>query len=542
MQENIKSFDYKNKFTKILVITFIIGLIAHAYCYFSIPLVHDALIVHQGDDVLWKVALGRFMIVFCNKLRGDLITPWLIGFLALFWISVANYFVIITLNIKSIIKQILICGILTTNISVTLLGASYINDLDINMFAFMCSVFVIFLLEKYKYGFLLAIPFLTMCLGTYQAFLQVTIVFGLVVFIKKIFDKADNKELMAYVIKAVIMTVLSLIFFFIISKCFINYYGISESTNGNSAFSVFELQFSEIASLIMYMAYYIFRFFIFPTTAILSFSNLNFISIFNILLIFSLGIIYFIKIVRSKLTLCKKVISLLFCVLFPFCIAFVYILAQGSFHLLMTMSFNFVYVFLIFLLPDFTFKYFDLNKIKFYLKTWKLNFKKYVSAVICAVLAIIILNNVVVANQMYLYTQLRFESTLSTMTRIIDRIEETEGYIPGETPVIIIGTIAYGDQDVNELRQGFEHLYTATGQNYLAGTTYTRMYEWYFEYILGYNINIIPSSTYSLVPDDYYDIYDSYAQDEYVMEMPNFPYADSVQMVNGVVIVKLSNK
>lgn len=38
------------------------------------------------------------------------------------------------------------------------------------------------------------------------------------------------------------------------------------------------------------------------------------------------------------------------------------------------------------------------------------------------------------ANQMYLKKDLEYDATLSVMTRVVDRIEQVEGYIPGETP------------------------------------------------------------------------------------------------------------
>ena len=45
------------------------------------------------------------------------------------------------------------------------------------------------------------------------------------------------------------------------------------------------------------------------------------------------------------------------------------------------------------------------------------------------------------ANQIYLKKDLEYDTTLSGMTRVVDRIEQVEGYIPGETPVKFLGDI-----------------------------------------------------------------------------------------------------
>ena len=56
-------------------------------------------------------------------------------------------------------------------------------------------------------------------------------------------------------------------------------------------------------------------------------------------------------------------------------------------------------------------------------------------------LALILFDKTVFANQLYLKKELEIDSTLSVMTRVLDRLEQTEGYAVGETPVAMAGYV-----------------------------------------------------------------------------------------------------
>ena len=60
------------------------------------------------------------------------------------------------------------------------------------------------------------------------------------------------------------------------------------------------------------------------------------------------------------------------------------------------------------------------------------------------------------ANQIYLKKDLEYDTTLSVMTRVVDRIEQVEGYIPGETPVKFLGDIQRSKLAMT--RPAFAHL------------------------------------------------------------------------------------
>lgn len=54
-------------------------------------------------------------------------------------------------------------------------------------------------------------------------------------------------------------------------------------------------------------------------------------------------------------------------------------------------------------------------------------------------LCLVILQNVPLSNQLCVKRDLELSSTLSAFTRILDQAEQTKGYVPGETPVVVVG-------------------------------------------------------------------------------------------------------
>lgn len=130
--------------------------------------------------------------------------------------------------------------------------------------------------------------------------------------------------------------------------------------------------------------------------------------------------------------------------------------------------------------------------------------------------------NFVTAHQLYLRRDLEFQSTLSVMTRVIDRMEQIEGYDPGYTPVAVVGNLS--DSCLSMERPGFEHL-TPYGSNHYA-ITYLETSTWYLWQVLGYPVNLVDSTTQHEL-----------ARREDVRAIPSFPDRDCCRMVDGVLVV-----
>lgn len=129
------------------------------------------------------------------------------------------------------------------------------------------------------------------------------------------------------------------------------------------------------------------------------------------------------------------------------------------------------------------------------------------------------------ANQIYLKKDLEYDTTLSVMTRVVDRIEQVEGYIPGETPVEFLGDIQRSKLAMT--RPAFAHLDSLTGTEENYAITYGDTFWMYLEDVMGYPIKRFRETK-------------NEEQERVTDDMPCFPDKDSVQMVDGVVFVKLA--
>ena len=129
------------------------------------------------------------------------------------------------------------------------------------------------------------------------------------------------------------------------------------------------------------------------------------------------------------------------------------------------------------------------------------------------------------ANQIYLKKDLEYDTTLSVMTRVVDRIEQVEGYIPGETPVKFLGDIQRSQLAMT--RPAFAHLDSLTGTEENYAITYGDTFWMYLEDVMGYPIKRFRETK-------------NEEQERVTDDMPCFPDKDSVQMVDGVVFVKLA--
>lgn len=138
-------------------------------------------------------------------------------------------------------------------------------------------------------------------------------------------------------------------------------------------------------------------------------------------------------------------------------------------------------------------------------------------------LFIFILNNIRVANVVYVKKNLEREATLSVMTNIVDRIEEIEG-VSSSTPIAFCGNLETllitpeGLEDY-ELLQGVTH-----------NSTINVFFSDYVSYYLYRDYNILDES-----------IALEYCSKEEVTQMPVYPNNGSIKVVDGVLIVKLSN-
>lgn len=147
-------------------------------------------------------------------------------------------------------------------------------------------------------------------------------------------------------------------------------------------------------------------------------------------------------------------------------------------------------------------------------------------AALCAVLC---WTNIRVDNAAYMKMRVLYDNTMALANRIVMQVEQTEGYLPGETPVVIVGSPS--SQYYNHAQTYFSQdgLWYITGVNFwsLLGTYSTHDF---FMDILG--------TTFGHATQEQKD---SLTESGVLDEMPCYPAQGSVQMYEDIVVVKLSD-
>ncbi len=493
-----------------LIATYIIGLVAHGYCYFNLLYSHDSMIVYQDNEYAWQISLGRFIAPLYCKIRGSIYAPALVGFLSLLFIALSVYIIVNLLDFKSKIQIVLVSAVMTTGVTVTLLNATYFKDVDIYMFSMLCALFGAYLINKYKFGFIVAPLFFVISLGGYQAQLQIAVFVIMILILDNILTGKETKIIIHRISKNLISLFLGLILYYLVTNVVLKITGIameSNSYNGLSKVgnygSLGNIKDSICAVYIRVASYFTKN----ATSAI----STRLIMCINIAIFLIMFISLIIVILKKRVKGCNLVILIVLVLSMPFGINFVCFISQGLQHTLMMQSFVLVYVLALFI-----------SNYVVSLNIRPTN-NKLIKFMIPAFIVMLTFNNVVYSNQTYVYKTLVIQNTEITFTRILDRVEQTDGYVVGETPVAIIGKL--------DITNGYRFATEQTGLN--SGdyaTTYYKTYVRFINNYLSYPMNILPQEKA-----------DELATQSYIENMTAFPAKDSVQMVDGTLIIKLSD-
>ena len=136
-----------------------------------------------------------------------------------------------------------------------------------------------------------------------------------------------------------------------------------------------------------------------------------------------------------------------------------------------------------------------------------------------------IINSVIFSNQIYIKKDLEFKNTYATLNRVIDRIEQMDGYIVDETPVAFIGNF---EKSSLAMKKNY-FSYEGVGQGGMFAVTYYSTYELFLEDVMDYPINLLEE-----------DDANSLKNDDRVIAMSNFPDRGSCKMIDGTMVVKFS--
>ena len=496
--------------------TYLLGLVAHAYCFLNLTISHDSLRAFYIAAKWPKASLGRiFYSAYIALTRGKFVVPWLIGVLALFWLSIAVYLIARMFQMERRVFVLLIAGICVTNPSIYATAATYLHDLDANSFAILLAVTAVWLWNqamgkkdnKGKFVCLgVGALILSIALGIYQSFISVAITLIMLLSLKKLLDGEKAAKVLFDGIFGIGMLAVTAVLYLLEVKIFTQYTGISildnESYNGlgnmSQVFSgnVFGKIVDTYGSFVSAFK-----------NLILTSEPVNLILVVQGILILCIAVIAVVGI--KKLDWWCRILFAVLGIFLPFGMNISSFMSNGMYHVLMQYAVWFIYLLALLFVWWITKE----KKVPAALKKW-------LGIVVLVCISLTIVENLQTSNTIYVKKNLEFESTLSYMTRVADRMEEVEEYIPGETPVVFIGEYAVGDSII-----GFEKYEVITGVEYHSPITFYDTYKDFFRYVLGRPISLEDAGNFE--------------EHEDVLEMPAFPKEGSIAMIEGTLVVKM---
>ncbi len=125
-----------------LTYTFLLGLCAHGFGILNLNICHDSLFDFYDSTLAHQhqIGLGRVLEPLYREMTASgLLMPWSIGLLAFCWLGLAVFLVCKLFHISGRMEIFLIAGIMTVNISVTAIFASYTPWLAADMLALLLA-------------------------------------------------------------------------------------------------------------------------------------------------------------------------------------------------------------------------------------------------------------------------------------------------------------------------------------------------------------------------------------------------------------------
>lgn len=496
------------------------GILAHGYRFAHDSFTHDSLSefngIFYGNAI--KFASGRFLVpLYRNIFRTDLTLPWLIGALSLVWLALAVFLVLRIFKVGSKTVAFLIAGIFSVNISVIATTATYLHDLDCDMFGILGAVAAVYFWRKWAYGWLIGACFVVVPLSTYQSNISVVITLAIMACCVALMEGEKFSVVIVRGLKAVGMILAGGALYFVSLQIVETVTGVPLSTNESNSLSIALTLSPEVLLPRMMDAYE-------DTMArlinVFSPYSVEFVKkVTKLLMYFSMGAVLLL-LCNRRISLGSKLLCVALILLLPLGANITYVLVNAEVHDLMMFS-----VWLLYLTPLLL-----ADRLSSALKS---RLAEQMPGLVCRLpklFAVILLfsllyGNIQTANTLYLKKDLEQKAYSLLMTRIVYDMEQIEGYVAGNTPVVFVG---YSDQ-IHHVR-GTERYAQIIGA-WRPGSVIMNgpdCYRALFDYILVHPICIADNPSWF-----------SMLNDPRAADLPIYPEEGAIAFIDDILVVHL---
>ncbi len=494
------------------------GLAAHAYCFLHSSFAHDALAEFDGSQFgnIWQIQLGRVGIPLYRWIfRSSLTPPLLIGLLSLLWISLALWLFADLFRIKNRMLLFLTAGVLTTNSTMIMQAATYINWMDQNMFAMLLAVLAVWLWKKGgRWNLVLGAVCIGVSLSIYQSYSAVAMALVLMILILDLLNGEHSASILRRGFIALAMMLGGAVVYLAEVKLALCISGQQLVMTGNSVNSLLQGGTSIGALVRDLISGWILScktMVCLPT----AYTWLKIGRLPRILLLLTAAAVLFCAVLDRKIRVREKVLLFFLALSLPLAMNAAHVLAHGVSHGLMYYAIWLIYPFALLLVQWL---------IPRYQARLRPCIQKGVRLVPMLALLVILLDNVQVSNLIHLNREMESRATMGFYNRVLTRMEMQPDYIPQETPVIFIGC---PDTQIEKL-ESLAPLQQMTGLNLpVIPNSETKFIRAYFKYMLRAPVLLDETG------------WEEAQTCEQAKEMPCYPAEDCMQMYHGTLLVKL---
>lgn len=521
IQEKLQNIG-NNENKKVFIVTLVTALVVHFQLYSLMITGPDTLInsmYHQAD--VWEAMLLRFGLDFIQQIKGNVVSPVLVSLISSVLLGITVILVTETLEIKNKYFKYITAVIFAVapNISATF---TFFYCSDAYILGMLLATLAVFLVRKFddkKWIVLLGGLFIAIAMGMYQTYLSVTMVLCVATLIIDILKNKDIKQICKNAVKYIIMGVIGIILFYAFSHIALMCKNLSASDYSGA--NEIGIQTLLDMSKLLPQAYQSFFDYYFTDNMIpntIWHTNLIYIIIFTVMIVSSIYLIIKNKIYNKI----PNIIALFVLIIIaPICFGVIEIMVPDvNIHILMACS-------MIFILPIF-FKIIELLP-----KTTISRVCKYIIA-ICTL--IIIWNYSWQDNASYIEIYSMQNQAEATALKLVTRIEQLDEYNP-QMPVLLLGGLqgnAYFNRDntsieakkLDDRTWGF-----ISDESTIWWGNLDSWQKIFYEYV-GVNLKLVSEHEEKSI---------EILQSEEYKNMKVYPEKDSIKIINGIVVVRLSN-
>lgn len=488
---------------------FVTGLLVH------MPVLLSDIPNHDGLDSLYfdqnMITSGRWFLMVACGFSSFYTIPWVIGLLGIFFLGLTAAALTELLEVEKPWAAAAVGGLLVSFPALASTFA-YVFTMDGYMLALLLAVLAVLFVKKYKYGFLPGGVCLAFSMGTYQAYLPFAIILSVFAILMLSAGKGKTGEKIRKVLNYLYMGVIGVALYYVILQLLLKVQGKELADYQNISGMTSGAGLNGILGTVkeMYL-----DFFSFSLKGNVLFNNGISLAICAVMALAALT-------AGVALALKRKwwknpwffVIIVMAAAALPLATNVILLISPDvTYHLLM----RYQWVLYLIGMTAFVSRHTEELSGRGPVLEW---------AAFAAAFAIIFFYGVT-DNIGYSNLQKRYEKTYAYCVRLLDRIEQTEGYYQG-IPIAMVGVVGDEEFPVTDITQP-----VTSGMIGISGDMLLYTGENYRKFIqnyLGATLNILPAEAMA----------EMYYEEEYT-DMDSFPGEDSIRIIDGVMYIKTEN-